>query len=198
VHSTLPRNKRLFVLSEDGRSRISLLQSKYSQQFFENWQTKLRWVDEQKLHLTWFFLGEVRQDLTESISKKLETAILTNKSCSVRYDRLQLWPSPRQPRLLVAVASSVPDNIDGTVTALRAVLNPYVEKKESRPFRPHISLARFERNFQPEQALSLPGSLADDDLLPLDQDLAEISLIESQMGVPGVPYVPIKTFRLSE
>lgn len=198
MYSTLPKNLRLFVgtfLTDEGRSRISKLQAKYGQKLIQSWNTKPRWVDESKLHLTWFFLGEIRQDLVGQITKKVEDALGGVEKMSVKYDRLELWPSPRKPRLLVLSASSLPEKVEETSSALREILNPYVEKKETRRFRPHITLARLPRDFHGE--LSLPDELKEDDLIPFDHDLQEISLIESQMGTPGVPYVPLKSFTLN-
>jgi 2'-5' RNA ligase len=87
------------------------------------------------LHVTLAFVGSVdstRVDRFVALNRELPPASLT-------FDMVEHWP---KPRVLVATTRSVPATLQQAVDDLWQGLDRLGVARESRPFRPHVTLAR--------------------------------------------------------
>ncbi len=103
-----------------------------------------RWVRPEGIHLTLHFLGEIRAELVPALEREIAAAVAPSPAFAVRLRGRGVFPSPRRPRVLwigVDGSGGLEDLQRDTGAALaRCGLAP-----ERRPFRPHLTLARFRR-----------------------------------------------------
>jgi RNA 2',3'-cyclic 3'-phosphodiesterase len=99
-------------------------------------------VDPANFHMTLAFLGAVGEER----SRLLRELAAPMPSCDFTLDRLELWG---KQGVLVAAASQVPENLACQVNALWQRLGRLGFARDSRPFKPHVTLARDVRSLRP-------------------------------------------------
>jgi 2'-5' RNA ligase len=137
-----------------------------------------RAVAVEKLHVTLAFLGNVGPEKLESLSTLSATRIepfeLTLDRLTYRRGARMLWLEP----------SVLPTELMLLEDRLWRQLSERGFERESRPFRPHVTLARGAIN-----AKTPP-------IKPLDWIVGEFSLCESRIGDAGSVYATLQTWPL--
>ena len=151
-----------------------------------HWQTHnlpsdVRWQHRADLHLTLHFLGAVereRLDALIGVGERFEGAAF-----GLVLDEIGHWP---RPRVVWCAPSSIPAELSGFHQVLGSALAAAGFAIDSRPYRPHVTLAR-------RVAEPLPHS----PLEPLSWTVRHWALVES---VPGaVPaYRVLRCWTLDE
>lgn len=149
---------------------------------------RLRWVRPDALHLTLTFLGDTPIQRQAEIVGAMERAVGGTPPQTLRLDRLQLFGN-RRPRVLWADLSGDVEGVIALAARLDAELAGLGFAAESRPFTPHLTLAR------------VPVSLANADrrtlheLLrlvapppPVALPVEAITLVRSRLGADGPRY----------
>lgn len=150
-----------------------------------------RWQDDEQLHLTLRFIGEVGTHAAEDIAAALESVRhapveLRLDGCGVFDDRRgkpnAIWAgvAPREP--LAALHRKVDQAI------MRAGLEP-----ERRAYLPHITLARMSGSAGPvDRWLAEHAALASEPFA-----IEAMTLYESRLGHGGASYEPITRYPLT-
>ena len=133
-----------------------------------------------QLHLTLVFLGRVAEQRVESVHAVASR--INGTSIAVALDRLEHW---RQPQVLCLTASHVPAPLVVLVEQLRAALAAGGLPTETRPYRPHLTLARKLSRFEGPA-----------DVEPLLWHADAITLVESRTDREGSRYTPLASWRL--
>lgn len=137
-------------------------------------------------HLTLAFLGSVPG---ANLASLIELAgRVRGEPVPVVFDRLDYWP---RPKVLVALASDEPVAGTALVQSLWERLEPQGYERESRPWRPHLTLAR-QLRAPPPDGLALETA----DGRPLAVEFAGFALVESASAPHGVRYRPIAEWPL--
>jgi 2'-5' RNA ligase len=148
-----------------------------------------RWQDEEQLHLTLRFVGEVDRPLAEDLALALSQIRANSFEIRIRgtgrFERRNsgaLWAGLEPKAPLAALSAKIER------TCQRIGLEP-----ESRAFHPHITLARWKGRRTREIAdyLERTRSLASD---PFDVD--RFTLFESRLSRHGAHYEEIATYPL--
>lgn len=187
---------RLFVgtfLSPEQQERLGTIAAA-DERLSHLWHRKLRWVKPKKLHLTWYFLGNVAEPAIKTIEERLREAVGELSSTELKYERLEVWPSAKMPRQFVLTPSVVPDGVKEIVESVRSRLKGLVPDPDYKAFKPHITLMRFDRlpkNVQKPPAIQLPENFPSDGILPIVHQIGEIALIESHLGSRSDEYEAI-------
>ena len=156
------RPRRLFfALWPDDEVRHALL----------HWQTRnlppsVRWQHRADLHLTLHFLGAVEADRVDALIGMGER--IAAAAFGLVLDEIGYWP---RPRVLWCAPSSIPAELIAFHGAIGRTLAAAGLTTDSRPYRPHVTLAR--RVGEP---------LAHGPLKPLSWTVRQWALVES---VPG-------------
>jgi 2'-5' RNA ligase len=102
----------------------------------------LAWVRADNLHLTLRFLGEIEPMRLEQVREAVAAAAAAVAPFTVSLGGLGGFPSGRAPRVLWASVAAGGEELGTLYAALEAALVARGMPGESRPFHPHVTLAR--------------------------------------------------------
>lgn len=125
------------------------------------------------LHVTTAFLGAVSQARLPALLALCGPV----PPFTITFDRLEHWP---KPRVLVAATTHLRNDLRECVDGLWQRLDRLGFARETRPFRPHVTLARDVR--------SVRAGLRWD---PLPWPVERLALVESVPTPEGVAYRPV-------
>lgn len=147
---------RLFVsipLSREATGYISR-GLKPAQKKLENFKD-VRFVPEENWHFTLVFLGSQDENVVLRASRALENAIQEIQMPEIAFEKILYGPPGRKPRMIWATTAQ---KISKLLGAIRHKIenslaeNGVVWQMDNRPYRGHLTLARFE----PRNIHSLP------------------------------------------
>jgi RNA 2',3'-cyclic 3'-phosphodiesterase len=151
-----------------------------------------RWVAVGALHATLKFLGSVEESRVPALEVLLEEAAARAEPISTRFGPLDAFSSARRAHVLVQTLTAD----EGAIAHLHALFEAGASvlgfERETRPFRPHVTLARFKPDADVRAALTT------DDVLPAESSfvLDSVRLYRSHLGRGGSHYEPIATAML--
>lgn len=149
----------------------------------------VRWQDEDQLHLTLAFLGEVDPQRGEDLIEALAAVRSPPFELAVRgVGHFERKGAPSALWAAVAPSEAL-ERLHGRVVAAcrRAGAEP-----DRRGFRPHVTLARLNRSSPPAGGwLAAHGTLAAG-----PWDVREFWLYESRLSPAGAQYEPLVSFSL--
>jgi len=102
----------------------------------------VRWVRPDALHLTLRFLGDARDSQLERLAERLRTAAGVCPPSQARVAGLGMFPDGGSPRVLW-IGIRVPTPILALQQACERAAREVGFAAERRPFRPHLTLARW-------------------------------------------------------
>lgn len=136
-------------LGEGLRARLASLQETLARSAAE-----VKWVEEENLHVTLLFLGEVDERDLVAVCRAVAAGAATQAPFPLTVEKVSCFGSPRRPRTLWAGVGA------GTqeVVALHAALEPPLQelgcyRREERAYTPHITLGRVKSD-RPNDALA--------------------------------------------
>jgi 2'-5' RNA ligase len=135
---------RLFVaveLDEAAMTQAASLQTELRRRTAAFPSAKLTWVDPRRAHLTVRFIGEVPAETVSGIRKAL-TSPIPVAPFRLACQGLLAIPSPRRPRVIACGIGDGREALSQVETVVSARLGAAGIPRESRPYRPHLTLAR--------------------------------------------------------
>jgi len=141
---------------------------------------RVKRVPPANLHLTLAFPGSV----TEPVQHCLETGAdrVVVPPFELQIDAAGHWP---RPRITWIGPTRIPAGLWSLVTALREVMQACGMVPETRPYQPHITLARKTN----------PGTVAGE-FEPIRWSIRHFSLVESVTDPAGAKYRPLRRWEL--
>ncbi len=151
--------------------------------------TPAKWVSASGIHLTLKFLGEIPTPRVEEVKRALTTACIETPPMHLEIDALGGFPNTAQPRVVWAGLSGDIEVLSGLATRVDIALAELGYARESRPFVPHLTIARV-RPEASRQAKSELGAAVLAAALPegLRFDAGAVSLMRSQLRPQGALY----------
>ena len=128
-------------LSEEAQRVAAGMRDQLQGQFPE---TRLRWVRPENFHLTLRFLGQLECDRIPILTQHLRAEVTTSSSFSFHLTHPFVFPSPSRPRV-IALGLEPPEPLESLARTVERAVCAAGLAAEARPFRPHITLARFPR-----------------------------------------------------
>ncbi len=144
----------------------------------------LRWVGQERWHVTLAFLGEVDPARLDELTVRLERAAARHHAQRLRIGPGGAFPSPARARVLIARVESADADLSGLVALARSVAAGARRAGapppgEGRRYRPHLTLARA---MQPTDLAALLGSLSSRRGHASTWPATQIHLVESRLG----------------
>ena len=152
------------------------------------------WSLPHNIHLTLKFLGEVELDRIASVSNAATAAVSSLAPFKVRVEGTGVFPPRGAPRVLWIGLN----DLEGKLSELHAHFEVEFAKagfpKESRPFRPHLTLARLRK---PTSASALAAAHKERPFKPGDITVSEVAVIRSELSSKGSKYTTISRHPLT-
>jgi len=144
----------------------------------------LKIVDADNLHVTLKFLGQTDIKLVPEVRALMERAAQVRASCELSIAGLGVFPHAQRPNVVWAGLEGA-DTLASLTADLEAGLEPHGYPRESRPFLPHLTLARVKAR-PPD---SLRALLSRHAKTPFGQAKIEhVEFIRSEPGPDGSRY----------
>ncbi len=134
-------------------------------------------VTPDNLHVTLAFIGSVPAHHLPALIDVGRGVTLT--PCELVFDQWAVW---KQAGVLVLAASTTPPALQQFVTGLHFCLTAAGFKLDTRPYQPHVTLARKVRTLREGQ------------IVPLHWLVRDFVLVESLSTTAGVQYRVLATF----
>lgn len=161
----------------------------------------VRWLKGHNLHLT--LIPPWYESDIEKVKSKIEKAGNTVRPFAIRFERVTYGPNPRSPRLIWAEGRT-PREMEDLKSKIENLLRQQPAasqergeprlggpRRENRPFRLHLTLARFH----PEDFSQFPLKHLDS---PVDwrNEVKSFVLMESHLAPGGAEYEILETYSL--
>jgi 2'-5' RNA ligase len=165
---------RVFVaveLDRDIKDAIAQVQGQVRDRIgrYEASRARIQWVHSDSIHLTLKFLGDIAEPRVDEIRQALALQLSRLPRFSVDMGGLGVFPGLRAPRVLwmgLSAQQARPGDCDqadflGHLAAeIEAALDKLGCPRETRPFSPHLTLARIkERSREVGRALEASGAM---------------------------------------
>jgi len=151
----------------------------------------LNWSPVENLHITGKFIGEWPEERLRELEGALET-LNPPGSFEVTIARFGYFPNPHNPRTLFAGVQAGPA-LAGLATRIDEALVPLGVARESRPYSPHLTLARIKQ----ENIRELREHIANMTNFDFGTfQVSEFHLYLSTTGPKGSVYTPLATYAL--
>ena len=191
-------------LSQELRDELTTVQQELKHRIEPEMKRDMRisWACPASIHLTLKFLGDMNEQVIDPLRVALEQAIGSQIAVNVPLERLGAFPRPQSPRVLWVGPS---ENWEKGAEAKRiAEIHGAIEQacedlnflRETKPFSPHLTLARIKvGERQVGVALAKGGVL--DRPLSLDSLAVElVVLMKSELKPNGSVYTRLWDVRL--
>ncbi len=157
----------------------------------------VKWVEEENLHVSLLFLGEVDEREVYKVCRAVADVCARQDAFVLRVEGVGCFPNPRRPRVAYAGIS------DGAaeLTALHAALEPPLlelgcYRREERQFTPHVTLGRV-RGERTAGELA-PLLLRQRDWHGGEQPVREVHVFSSELTPKGPVYAVLSRARLRQ
>jgi 2'-5' RNA ligase len=114
----------------------------------------VKWVEEENLHVSLLFLGEVDERDLLAICRAAQTAVAESAAFAITVEGAGCFPNPRRPRTLWVGIGTGTEEVVAVHDALeRPLLKLGCYRREERRYTPHVTLGRV-RSDRPPEALT--------------------------------------------
>ncbi len=157
----------------------------------------VKWVDPQSIHLTLKFLGNIAADRTGDIIRAMNEAARGIPPFQLTIGGLGVFPNPRRAQVAWVGLSGQVDKLARFQAQLEASLARLGFAPETRPFSPHLTLARLRPQASPAERQSL-GQLIISTRFASSYPIVvtAIKLMRSQLTRQGAIYSQIGSVEL--
>lgn len=177
----LPQTARRLVLGHIARLKEKVPHAKAS------------WARDANLHLTLKFLGEIPRASVADFSKAASLAVTRVQPFSIRLEQTGIFPTHGQPRVLWIGINDQSTKLAELHTHLEEESSQVGFAKETRPFHPHLTIARL-RHADNARALATAHKQMEFD--PLEIAVAELLVIRSELSSEGSKYTVVSRHSL--
>ncbi len=159
--------------------------------------TWLKWVDPDSIHLTLKFLGNIPADRTDEILLAMEKATREVPSFQLEVKDLGVFPNPKRVQVAWVGISGEIDKLGPLQQRLESNLALLGFAPETRPFTPHLTLARVRNQASPEEQRKFGELITGTRFEAGIIKVTAISLMRSQLTRAGAIYSRIGLAKLS-
>ena len=125
-------------LPDEVKSAIAQLQN----QLKSGGQFPIKWVDPYSIHLTLKFLGNIDRDMVEEITRAMDETVRGVSPFHLEIKGLGVFPNLRRVQVAWVGVGGDLGQLGGLHKRIESSLSPLGFAPESRPFTPHLTLAR--------------------------------------------------------
>ena len=162
-------------------------------------QLGVKWVDPDGIHLTMKFLGNIAVDRVEGITRAMEEAVRGISPFQLKVKELGVFPNFKRVQVAWVGLSGEVDKLAQLQKRIESNLTPLGFAPESRPFAPHLTLARLRAQTSPDEKQRFGQLIANTTFEAAHTiEVDAINLIKSQLTREGAIYSQINSIRLEK
>ncbi|MFC1987817.1 RNA 2',3'-cyclic phosphodiesterase [Chloroflexota bacterium] len=161
-------------------------------------QTWLKWVDPASIHLTLKFLGNITSVRTGEILRAMEAAAQTIPPFHLEVKDLGVFPNLNRVRVVWVGITGETDKLGQLQQYIDSNLTQLGFTPESRPFTPHLTLARSRNQASLDEREKFGRLITGTKFEAGTININAISLITSQLTREGAIYSRIGKARLEK
>jgi len=191
-------------LSRELRAELATVQQELKRRIEPEMKRDMRisWARPASIHLTLKFLGDMDEQVIDSLRAALEQAIGSQIVVNVPFERLGAFPRPQSPRVLWVGPS---ENWEKGAEAKRiAEIHGAIEQAceglsflhETKPFSPHLTLARIKVGERQVGVVLAKGGALDQPLSLGSLAVESVLLMKSELKPTGSVYTKLWDVRL--
>jgi 2'-5' RNA ligase len=155
-------------------------------------QKDIRWVKPEGIHLTLKFFGYIYDSDIANISDVVKNSVANMKALLLNVRSIGAFPSVNRPRVLWLGIDGDTDALINLQVKIDAGLESYGFKKEDRPFRPHLTLARIK---EPKGLVGLAETVKkNEDYIAGSFTAGGLTLFKSDLKPTGAIYTKLDYF----
>jgi len=152
----------------------------------------VRWVRPESIHVTLKFLGDVPQERIGAIESALEQACAPVVPLAFAVAGAGCFPDARRPNVVWVGVEDSGGQLLALQQAVERALNPLGYPPEGRPFRPHLTLGRTNRNAPGADLRKVGEAVSGLRIGHVAQvRVAEVVLMRSDLSPAGARYTPL-------
>lgn len=159
----------------------------------------VRWVRQGGIHLTLKFLGDTPPDQVEAVKNALDEAVSGISPFRFTVGGLGCFPDTRRPRVLWVGLYEPTGGLSRLRDAVEDQVAPLGFPTEKRPFHPHLTLGRVQRNASKSEVREvgeIVGASAIGNLY--EMTVRQVSYIKSDLKPGGAVYTILHEARLQQ
>jgi len=156
----------------------------------------VKWVNENKIHITLKFLGNIEEKNIKPISEAIREICRKHNTFNVTFSELGAFPRIAKPKVLWLGIDKGSDFLTNLAKDIDSGLVNIGFKSEEREFKPHLTIGRVRslRNIP-----ALTGSIKKTNfLLKETTEVNQVVLFQSILDPKGAIHNPISHFTLKQ
>ena len=155
---------------------------------------RVSWVKPDNIHLTARFLGDTDENLVPQISSLIDQVAGTSGPIECSLDRLGAFPDLKRPRVVWVGLGGNVESLQNQAEMLEQGVRKLGFEKETKRFRPHLTLARVR---DPHQLDALMMAVQQFRVTPMSFSFDRLILFKSTLSPSGSIYERLHEAMLS-
>lgn len=169
-------------------SRIILIRDQIISQ-----DKRILWEPLEKLHITLKFLGDVQENLIPVIKDELQSIAECSEPCLLSFKKFGVFSKGNDPKILFVDLNDCV-NLNRIVSRIEESFTKIGFKKETRNFKPHVTLLRFKGSENKNEILKLLEASIPQNYFKADK----MHLLKSELKPSGSIYTSIQKYLLKK
>jgi RNA 2',3'-cyclic 3'-phosphodiesterase len=153
------------------------------------------WSRDSNLHLTLKFLGEIPRASVTNLSTAASLATVRLQPFTIRVEHTGVFPKPNKAQVLWIGINDVAGKLNELHVQLESECAKFGFEKDTRPFHPHLTIARLRH---PQFARTLASAHLALDFSPVEVVVSELLVIRSELSSAGSKYTAVSRHELGE
>lgn len=161
----------------------------------------VRWVASHNIHLTLQFLGEIEETQVPFLAARLEEVAARHKPIQLRIEGLGCFPNYDRPHVIWCGVAGTVQALARLQSEVAAATHDVGIQGDDKPFKPHLTIGRTQRNATGNQLRSVGAVVATLAALPFQESetesIGEVILYQSDLTPSGPIYTRLGIFALA-
>lgn len=161
----------------------------------------VRWVASHNIHLTLQFLGEIEETQVPFLVARLEEVVGRHDPIQLRIEGLGCFPNYNRPNVIWCGVAGTLQALARLQSEVAAATHDAGIQGDDKPFKPHLTIGRTQRNATGNQLRSVGAVVAALAALPSQESetesIGEVILYKSDLTPNGPIYTRLGIFALT-
>ncbi|MFC1621230.1 RNA 2',3'-cyclic phosphodiesterase [Candidatus Omnitrophota bacterium] len=178
-------------IDQSSKQKISKLIS-----FFKQANADVKWVNENQMHLTLKFLGNIKETRVQEISDTLESIANDTSVFNIHLSKIGAFPNIHKPRVIWIGIDKGAENLKNLAAQIENKLEKTDFTKEKREYKAHLTLGRVKslKNISRLTKLISKTNFKSESEIQIQK----LTLFQSTLTSKGAIYTPLKELALKQ